>query len=93
VYIAYAEGIPVSAAWISFHDRSPFAGLWGGSTLVEYRGRGFYTALLAARVQEAQQRGVRFLTIDASPMSRPIVEKNGFQFLIFTQPFKWQVQP
>jgi GNAT superfamily N-acetyltransferase len=92
VYIAYAEGIPVSAAWISFHDQSQFAGLWGGSTLAAYRGRGFYTALLAARLQEARQRGVRFLTIDASPMSRPIVEKHGFQFLTFTQPFKWHVK-
>jgi hypothetical protein len=26
-------------------------------------------------------------------MSRPIVEKNGFQFLTFTQPFRWQVKP
>ena len=92
VYIAYAAGVPVSAAWISFHDRSQFAGLWGGSTLAEYRGRGFYTALLAARLQEARQRGVRFLTIDASPMSRPIVEKYGFQFLTITQPFMWQIK-
>ena len=92
VYIVYAEGVPVSAAWISFHDHSHFAGLWGGSTVVEYRGRGSYTALLAARLQEARQRGVRFLTIDASPMSRPIVEKNGFQFLTFTQPLKWHVK-
>jgi GNAT superfamily N-acetyltransferase len=92
VYVAYAEGVPVSAAWISFHDHSEFAGLWGGSTLAEYRGRGFYTALLAARLQEARPRGVRFLTIDASPMSRPIVEKHGFQFLTFTQPFKWHVK-
>ena len=92
VYIAYADGVPVSAAWISFHDRSQFAGLWGGSTLAEYRGRGFYTDLLAARLQEARQRGARFLTIDASPMSRPIVEKYGFQFLTITQPFMWQVK-
>ena len=92
VYIAYATGVPVSAARISFHDHSPFAGLWGGSTLAEYRGRGFYTALLAARLQEARQRGIRYLVIDASPMSRPIVEKNGFQFLTFTQPFTWHVK-
>jgi GNAT superfamily N-acetyltransferase len=92
VYVAYTEGAPVSAAWISFHDHNPFAGLWGGSTLAAYRGRGFYTALLAARLQEARQRGVRFLTIDASPLSRPIVEKNGFQFLTFTQPFKWHMR-
>jgi GNAT superfamily N-acetyltransferase len=92
VYVAYADGLPVSAAWISFHDHSQFAGLWGGSTLAAYRGRGFYTALLAVRLQEARQRGVRFLTVDASPMSRPIVEKHGFQFLTTTQPFKWKVQ-
>ena len=92
VYIAYAGDKPVSAAWITFHDHSQFAGLWGGSTLAEYRGRGYYTALLAARLQEARRRGVRFLVIDASPMSRPIVEKYGFQFLIGTQPFKWQVK-
>ena len=89
VYIAYADDQPVSAAWITFHDHSQFAGLWGGATLAAYRGRGLYTALLAVRLQEARQRGVRFLTIDASPMSRPIVEKRGFQFLTTTQPFKW----
>ena len=91
VYVAYADGIPVSTAWIYFYDHNPFAGLWGGSTLVEYRQRGFYTALLAVRLQEAQRRGVRFLTIDASSMSRPIVEQHGFQFLTVTQPFMWQV--
>jgi GNAT superfamily N-acetyltransferase len=79
VYVAYVGDYPASSAWITFHDGSQFAGLWGGSTLAEYRGHGLYTALLAARVQEARSRGVRYLTIDASPMSRPIVEKFGFQ--------------
>lgn len=91
IYIAYVDDLPVAHARITFHEGSPFAGLWGGSTLKEHRGRGIYTALLAARVQEARSRGVRFLTIDASPMSRPIVEKRGFQFLTMTQPFKWRV--
>ena len=91
VYIAYAEGVPVAYARITYQNRSPFAGLWGGSTLKGYRGRGFYTSLLAIRLQEARHRDVRFLTIDASPMSRPIVEKHGFQFLTMTQPFKWHV--
>lgn len=91
IYIAYANGIPVSHARITFHEGSPFAGLWGGSTLEEYRSLGFYTALLAVRAQEARARGVRFLTIDASVMSRPIVEKRGFRFLTMTQPFKWHV--
>jgi len=89
IYLAYAGDVPVSYGRITFHEGSLFAGLWGGSTLAEYRGKGFYTALLAVRLQEAKRRGVRFLTIDASPMSRPIVEKQGFRFLTWTQPFKW----
>ncbi len=89
IYLAYAEGTPVAYGRITYLDGNPFAGLWGGSTLKDYRGRGFYTALLAVRLQEAKSRGVRFLAIDASAMSRPIVEKHGFQFLTMTQPFKW----
>jgi hypothetical protein len=93
IFIAYAEDQPVAYARITYHDRSQFAGLWGGATLVNHRRQGFYTALLAIRLQEARRRGVRFLAIDASPMSRPIVEKHGFQFLTRTQPFKWRVNP
>ena len=93
IYIAYADGVPVAYARITYHDHSQFAGLWGGSTLKEHRGRGFYTSLLALRLQEARRRGVQFLTLDASPMSRPIVEKHGFQFLTLTQPFKWRRNP
>ncbi len=90
VYAVYSGGVPVSSAWIRFHPPSQFASLWGGSTLPEYRRRGFYTALLAVRAQEARRRGFRFLTIDASPMSRPIVERHGFQFLTYTHPCKWR---
>ena len=90
VYVAYMEGRPVACAWTVFHPGSQFASLWGGSTLAGYRGRGCYSALLATRAQEAQTRGVRFLTVDASPMSRPILEKYHFQFLGFSTPFKWQ---
>ncbi len=78
-FAAYVGGRPASAAWITFNPGSRFAGLWGGSTLVEHRGRGLYTDLLAARVQAARRRGVRFLTVDAGPMSRPILERHGFQ--------------
>lgn len=89
LYLAYSEGIPVAYARITFQDGDPFAGLWGGSTLETHRGKGFYTALLATRLQEAKGRGARFLTLDASDMSRPIVEKHGFRFLTDTQPFHW----
>jgi GNAT superfamily N-acetyltransferase len=92
VYVGYVDGVPASAAWIVFHDRGQFASLWGGSTLAEHRGRGLYTALVAVRSQEALRRGVRFLTVDASPMSRPILEKYGFQLLTYAHACKWRVQ-
>lgn len=81
-----------SAAWIYYHPPTRFASLWGGSTLPEYRGRGFYTALLAVRAREARERGFRFLTVDASPMSRPILEKHGFQFLTYSRPCNWKAR-
>ena len=89
-YLAYADERPVSCGWIHFPPTGQFASLWGGSTLAEYRGRGLYTALLAARVQEAIRRGFRYLTIDASPMSRPIVERFGFAYVATTYPCQWR---
>ena len=64
--------------------------MWGGSTLPLYRRRGLYTALLALRVQEAIRRGYRFVAIDTSPMSRPIVEKHGFRLITYAQDHDWQ---
>jgi GNAT superfamily N-acetyltransferase len=87
IYVAYADGTPVSAAWIRFRADDPFASLWGGSTVAAYRGQGFYTALLAVRIQEAIRHGVRFVTVDARETSRPILEKRGFRVLTTTQPF------
>ena len=57
-YVAYADGHPAAAAWTQVSGpRTPFLGLWGGATLPEHRGRGFYRALVAARVH-CQQHGV-----------------------------------
>ncbi|WP_375748631.1 GNAT family N-acetyltransferase [Vibrio sp. HN007] len=91
IYNAYADGKTVSSARITFNGNSPFAGLWGGSTLEEYRGKGHYTDLLAARVLEAKKRGIKYLIIDASDMSRPIVEKYGFEFVTYTTPYEYEV--
>ncbi len=78
IYMAYIDGKPASAAWINYPEHSQFASLYGGSTLKTYRGQGLYTQLVAIRAQEAIRRGYHYLTIDASEMSRPIVEKHGF---------------
>jgi GNAT superfamily N-acetyltransferase len=91
VYVAYVDEVPASAGWIMLRERSQFGSLWGGSTLSEYRGRGLYTALLGARAQEARERQVRYLTVDASPMSRPILEKFGFEVIAFAYACKWKM--
>lgn len=92
VYVAYVDGQPACAAWMYF-DPGQFSGLWGGSTLAAYRGRGLYTAVLAARVQEARQRGVRYLTVDASAMSRPILSRHGFEVITMATACEWEVPP
>ncbi|GAB4203425.1 MAG: GNAT family N-acetyltransferase [Roseiflexaceae bacterium] len=89
-FAAYVGGRPASAGWVIFNPGSHFGSLWGGSTLVEHRGRGLYTDLLAARVQAARRRGVRFLTVDAGPMSRPILERHGFQTMTQAYECVWK---
>jgi len=90
VYASYENRQLVSAAWIYFHAGTRFASLYGGSTLPRFRGRGHYSGLLAARVQEAYSRGFSLLAVDASPMSRPILEKRSFQYLATTNPCTWK---
>ena len=90
IYVAYDGDLPVSAAWLYLEEGRPFASLWGGSTRAEYRKQGYYTALLAVRLQEAIRRGARFLTIDASPMSRPIVQRFGFRQITTACDYDWE---
>ncbi len=90
VYAAYVDNQPVSAAWTYFTPNSPFAGLWGGATLEPYRGRGLYTALLATRAQEAMRRERRYLFLNASDMSQPIVKKLGFKVLMTLRAYEWE---
>lgn len=84
LYGIYEGSQLVSAAWMYFETNSSFASLWGGSTLPLFRGKGYYTELLAIRAQKAYERGFPFLTVDASPMSRPILEKCGFLCLAYS---------
>ncbi len=90
VYVAEVDGQPASAAWIYFFPNSHFAGLFGGSTLPDQRGKGLYTALLSIRAREARSRGYRYLTIDAGPMSRPIAARRGFRQLTTMTACAWK---
>jgi GNAT superfamily N-acetyltransferase len=91
MWLAVAEdGTVVCAARANFHMGTDFASLWGGSTLEAYRGRGIYKALVSRRADEAAERGFRFLQVDASPDSRPILERLGLRTLTSTTPWNWR---
>lgn len=53
--------------------------LFGGATLPGRRGRGAYRALIAARWREAVELGHPALVTQAGSMSRPILERLGFE--------------
>jgi GNAT superfamily N-acetyltransferase len=85
--VAYAGGVPISAARIEFHAGTDFATLWGGGTLPAWRRRGLFRAVVAYRARLAAARGFRYLQVDALPTSRPILERLGFVELATTTPF------
>jgi GNAT superfamily N-acetyltransferase len=85
--VAYVDGEPVSGGRVDFEEGVDFAGLYGGVTLPEFRGRGLYRATVAKRAELARERGYRWLYSDALPTSRPILERLGFVPLTTTTPF------
>jgi GNAT superfamily N-acetyltransferase len=87
VFVVEAGGSYVSAAWLSLNPGTEFGGLWGGSTLAGWRGRGLYRALVAVRARRAVERGYRYLQVDASADSLPILRRLGFVPITGTRPY------
>ncbi|MCX5263966.1 GNAT family N-acetyltransferase [Streptomyces sp. NBC_00199] len=85
--VALAGETPVSSARMELIEGAAFAGLWGGGTIEGWRGRGVYRALIAHRARIAADRGYRYLQVDASDQSRPILERLGFTALSTTTPY------
>lgn len=78
---------PTFAAWIDGRMASTGRAVYtraggyllGGSTAEWARGRGAYRAVVRARWDEAVRRGTPALAVGAGPMSRPILERLGFE--------------
>jgi ribosomal protein S18 acetylase RimI-like enzyme len=85
--VAVAGETPIAAGRVRFHAGTDFASLWGGGTLGAWRGRGVFRSLVAHRAALASARGFRYLQVDASPDSRPILKRLGFIELATTTPF------
>jgi ribosomal protein S18 acetylase RimI-like enzyme len=89
--VVLAGDRPVCAGRMEFHEGTRFASLWGGGTAPEWRGRGIYRATVAYRARLAAERGFDYLQVDASPDSRPILARLGFQVLSTTTPYEYEL--
>ncbi|MGW1340172.1 GNAT family N-acetyltransferase [Kribbella sp. NPDC002412] len=75
--VAYLDGTPAAVAAVDIVDG--VARLWGGAVLEEYRGRGVYRALVAARLRYAAEHGATMtLTQGRTTTSSPILQRLGF---------------
>jgi GNAT superfamily N-acetyltransferase len=86
--VAFVDGTPVSGGRVDLEPGVDFAGMFGGVTLPEFRGRGLYRATVARRAELARDAGYPYLYVDALPTSRPILERVGFVKLTTTTPFE-----
>lgn len=91
LYCAYADGQPIGAGWTDFPSGSDFPELHGGAVVEAWRGRKVYSDLYRCRLAEAMERSCDFLVVDASPRSRPILEKLGFRPVCTTIPMRFKV--
>jgi hypothetical protein len=87
VVIEESRDGPVLCAARGEYDSSGFTGLWGGSTLPGWRGRGFYRATLLHRARLGLERGKDYVRVDASPDSEPILRRLGLHRVATTTPY------
>jgi hypothetical protein len=88
-FLAYIDGKLAGAASVTAFTQLSIGLLWGGCTLPEYRCRGVYEALNAARIEWAQQQKLSWGAMYGTPAtSSPIMLKRGFQKCGETQVWK-----
>jgi hypothetical protein len=87
LWVAESEGHIVSAGRVEPVGQSEFAGIWGGATRPDWRGRGIYRALTAARARSALRAGKTLIHSDSTDYSRPILERSGLVGVSTTTPY------
>ncbi len=73
------DGEGVTSGYMFHHPGDPFALLCGGGTKTAWRQQHAYTLMLMVRAQAAAARGARYLAVEASPESQPILARLGFE--------------
>ncbi len=78
MWLARIDGEPAATASSVLFERSVY--LIGGVTVERFRGRGVYSALVAARLAHGRAQGISLATcIARSDTSAPILERLGFE--------------
>ncbi|WP_156160566.1 GNAT family N-acetyltransferase [Demequina soli] len=90
LWIAELDGKVVSAGRLEPVVGTQFAGIWGGATVEEWRGKGIYRALTAARARSALASGKTLIHSDSTEYSRPILERSGLVRVSTTTPYVWR---
>lgn len=90
LWVAEAAGQVVSAGRLEPVPGTDFAGIWGGVTRPEWRGRGIYRALTAARARAALAADKTLIHSDSTEFSRPILERAGLVKVSTTTPYEWR---
>ena len=90
LWAAEVGGEFVSAGRLELVPGTPFAGLWGGATRADWRGRGIYRAVTATRARSALERGKTLVNSDSTEFSRPILERSGLVKVGTTTPYVWR---
>jgi len=90
VWVAEAGGEIVSSGRLEPVANTEFAGIWGGATRPQWRRRGIYRALTAARARSALAAGKRLIHSDSTEGSRPILERAGLVKVSTTTPYEWR---
>jgi hypothetical protein len=90
LWVAEVQGQIVNAGRLEPVHGSDFAGIWGGATREEWRGRGIYRALTSARAGSALGMGKPLINSDSTEYSRPILERSGLVRVSTTTPYTWR---
>lgn len=91
LWVAEADGLIISAGRLEPVRETEFAGVWGGATREQWRGRGLYRALTAARARSALALGKTLINCDSTEYSRPILERAGLVKVSTTTPYRLQL--
>ncbi len=88
-YLGFCAGKPVATSILYVSEN--VAGIYGVSTIPEFRGRGFGAAITAYAVMVGFQHGCDLSSLQAGPLGVPVYLKMGFRHILDYR--IWAVSP